>query len=71
MIRQSVSASVIDRGRLDDAARIIDDQVEKGFLVSRPFVRDAPVFQWFALPALILLTVAIALRAIPFFIDYT
>jgi len=34
-------------------------------------VRDAPVFQWFALPALILLVVALALRAIPFFIDYT
>jgi Ca-activated chloride channel family protein len=55
---------------LDAASRAID-QVEKGFLVSRAFVRDAPVFQWFALPALILLTVAIALRAIPFFIDYT
>jgi len=55
---------------LDAASRAID-QIEKGFLVSRPFVRDAPVFQWFALPALILLAVAMALRAIPFFIDYT
>src|SRR5438874_2179125 len=55
---------------LEAASRAID-QVEKGFLVSRPFVRDAPVFQWFALPALILLVVALALRAIPFFIDYT
>src|SRR5436309_5520442 len=55
---------------LEAASRAID-QIEKGFLVSRPFVRDAPVFQWFALPALILLVVALALRAIPFFIDYT
>jgi len=55
---------------LDAASRAID-QIEKGFLVSRPFVRDAPVFQWFALPALILLAAAIVLRAIPFFIDYT
>ena len=55
---------------LEAASRAID-QIEKGFLVSRPFVRDAPVYQWFALPALILLVVALALRAIPFFIDYT
>jgi hypothetical protein len=34
-------------------------------------VRDAPVYHWFALPALVLLAVAFALRAIPFFLDYT
>jgi len=39
--------------------------------VSRPFVRDLPVYQWFALPALLCLVAAILLRAIPFFIDYT
>src|SRR5207249_6373066 len=55
---------------LEAASRAID-QIENGFLVSRPFVRDAPVYQWFALPALILLAVATSLRAIPFFIDYT
>ncbi|OLB61880.1 MAG: hypothetical protein AUI11_07820 [Acidobacteria bacterium 13_2_20CM_2_66_4] len=55
---------------LEAASRAID-QVEKGFLVSRPFVRDAPVFQWFALPALVLLAAAIVLRTVPFFIDYT
>jgi Ca-activated chloride channel family protein len=47
------------------------DQIEKGVLVSRPFVRDAPVYQWFALPALLCLAAAIAVRAIPFFIDRT
>src|SRR5437588_7761914 len=55
---------------LEAASRAID-QIEKGFLVSRPFVRDAPVFQWFALPALVLLAAAIVLRTVPFFIDYT
>ena len=55
---------------LEAASRAID-RIEKGLLVSRPFVRDAPVYEWFALPALILLAVAMALRAIPFFIDYT
>jgi Ca-activated chloride channel family protein len=47
------------------------DRIEKGVLVSRSFVRNAPVYQWFALPALICLASAIGLRAIPYFIDYT
>src|SRR5262249_40692149 len=47
------------------------DQIEKGSLVSRPFVRDAPVYQWFALPALLCLCAAVVLRAVPFFVDYT
>jgi len=55
---------------LELASRTLD-QIEKGVLVSRPFVRDAPVYQWFALPALLCLAAAIALRAVPFFIDYT
>jgi Ca-activated chloride channel family protein len=55
---------------LELASRTID-QIEKGVLVSKPFVRDAPVYQWFALPALLCLALAIALRAIPFFIDFT
>src|SRR5437773_1789289 len=41
---------------LDLASRTLD-QIEKGMLVSRPFVRDAPVYQWFALPALLCLAV--------------
>jgi hypothetical protein len=55
---------------LELASRTID-QLEKGFLVSRPFVRDAPVYDWFAVPALACLAVAFGLRAIPFFLDYT
>ena len=55
---------------LELASRAID-QVEKGVLVSRPFVRDAPVYEWFALPALLMLTLAIGLCAVPFFIDST
>ena len=57
-------------GELDRASRTID-QIEKGVLVSRPFVRDAPVYQWFAVPGLICLALCMAVRAIPFFIDYT
>jgi Ca-activated chloride channel homolog len=55
---------------LDAASRAID-QIEKGELVSRAYVRDAPVYQWFALPALLCFTAAIGLRAIPYFVDYT
>jgi Ca-activated chloride channel family protein len=55
---------------LENASRTID-QIEKGVLVSRPFVRDAPVFQWFAIPALVLLAVGMLLRAMPWFLDYT
>jgi Ca-activated chloride channel homolog len=55
---------------LDAASRTIDS-IEKGVLVSRSYVRDAPVYQWFALPALLCLAAAIGLRAIPYFIDQT
>jgi len=55
---------------LDLASRTLD-QIEKGALVSRPFVRDAPVYDWFAVPALVCLALAMALRAVPFLIDYT
>jgi len=55
---------------LDSASRTIDS-LEKGVLISRVHVRDAPVYQWFALPALVCLAAAIGLRAIPFFVDQT
>src|SRR5262245_18273869 len=54
---------------LELASRTID-RLEKGILVSRPFVRDAPVYDWFAFPALVGLDVASGLRAVPYFVDY-
>jgi Ca-activated chloride channel homolog len=47
------------------------DAVEKGFLVSRVTVRDSPVYAWFALPALLCLAGALALRTLPYFVDQT
>ena len=47
------------------------DRMEKGLLVSRVYVRDVPVYEWFALPALVALAAALGLRAIPYFIDQT
>jgi Ca-activated chloride channel family protein len=52
------------------ASRTID-QIEKGLLVSRVYVRDVPVYQWFAIPALVSLIVAVSLAAIPYFVDQT
>jgi len=47
------------------------DKLEKGMLTSTKYTRNAPVFDWFVVPALILLTVALTLRALPFFVDLT
>jgi Ca-activated chloride channel family protein len=52
------------------ASRTIDS-MEKGLLVSRVYVRDVPVYEWFAVPALVALAVALGLRSIPYFIDQT
>lgn len=52
------------------ASRAVD-QIEKTTLVSRVFVHDVPVYQWFAIPALLCLAAAVALRAVPYFIDQT
>src|SRR5260221_4882782 len=52
------------------ASRTID-AMEKGLLVSRVYVRDVPVSQWFAIPALVALALALGLRAIPYFVDQT
>ena len=58
-----------ERG-LQDASRTID-AIEKGLLVSRVYVRDVPVYQWFAIPALVTLCAALALRSLPWFVDQT
>lgn len=52
------------------ASRSIDS-IEKGLLVNKVYVHDVPVYQWFAVPALLLLAAAMAVRAIPYFIDQT
>ena len=55
---------------LDAASRAIDT-MEKGVLISNNYTQDAPVFDWFAVPSLLCLTIGFALRAIPPFIDQT
>jgi len=52
------------------ASRTIDS-MEKGLLLSRVYVRDVPVYEWFAVPALVALAAALGLRTIPYFVDQT
>lgn len=47
------------------------DSMEKTLLVSKVYVQDVPVYEWFAVPGLVCLVLAMALRAIPYFIDQT
>ena len=57
-------------GELRSASRTID-ALEKGWLVQTRTVRNQPIYHYFALFALVLLTCAMLLRAIPYFIDVT
>jgi Ca-activated chloride channel homolog len=60
-------------GRYFDASTIADlnaasraiDGIEKGSLTSKVYLRDAPVFQWFVIPAIACLALTMALCTIP------
>jgi len=52
---------------LDQAARSLDE-LEQGEVKTRAYVRNEPLVQWFALPALAMLLLAVSLRAVPIFI---
>jgi Ca-activated chloride channel family protein len=53
------------------AASVSIDSLEKGALVQTRYVRNRPVFHYFAIPAVLLLASIFALRAVPYFIDVT
>lgn len=57
-------------GQLRTAYLAIDD-IEKGLLVTKRYVRNAPVFHWFAIPALLCVALAVVAGAVPYFIDQT
>ena len=56
--------------QLAEASRAID-ALEPGVVVTNRSVRNAPVFQWFAAAAIVLVCIAALLRTIPYFIDLT
>ncbi len=47
------------------------DELEKGRVITRQFVQQVPVYQWFVIPALVLFSLALALRAFPYFSNYS
>lgn len=53
------------------AASTALDSLEKGLLASKVYVRQAPAFHWFALPAVFLIVAAVGVRAIPYFANFT
>lgn len=55
------------RGELDAASRALDE-LEKGFLTAKTYVRNEPVVHWLALTALAVLLIGIAARALPVFV---
>lgn len=55
---------------LEAAAQTIDE-IEKGVLTSKVYLRDVPVFHWFVVPALVCLALTLALGTIPHLTDLT
>ena len=53
--------------QLDSASRALDE-IEKGYLTTKAYVHNEPIVDWFALPALVLLAVALGLRMLPVFV---
>lgn len=60
-----------DTARELRAANARIDAAERGWLTSTAAVHSDPAYAWFAMPAAVLLLIAIGLRAIPFFSDFT
>ena len=53
--------------QLEDAAKSLDE-LEQGDAKVTAYLRNEPVVQWTALPALVMLLLAVGLRAVPMFI---
>ena len=53
------------------AASAAIDKLERGKLTNTVHIRNAPAFTWFVVPAVVLLVLALALRAIPYFAEFT
>jgi Ca-activated chloride channel family protein len=53
------------------AASLAIDSLEKGLVLQTEYIRNRPVYDYFVIPAIVLLAAALALRAVPYFIDLT
>jgi len=53
------------------AASLTIDSLEKGLVLQTEYIRNQPVYDYFAIPAILLLAGALVVRAVPYFIDLT
>lgn len=56
--------------QLRQASRAIDS-LEKGLVLQTDYIRNRPVYDYFVIPAILLLAGALLFRAVPYFIDLT
>lgn len=78
-VRRLITAVRLHGGRYFDAdtagqlrkASLAIDSLEKGWLVQTRYIRNRPIYHYFVIPAIALLTGALLLRAVPYFIDVT
>jgi von Willebrand factor type A domain len=52
-------------------ASIAIDSLEKGLVLQTDYIRNRPVYDYFVIPAILLLAGALLFRAVPYFIDLT
>jgi von Willebrand factor type A domain len=52
-------------------ASLAIDSLEKGLVLQTDYIRNRPVYDYFAIPAILLLAGALMFRAVPYFIDLT
>ena len=52
-------------------ASLAIDRLEKGLVLQTDYIRNRPVYDYFVIPAILLLAGALAFRAVPYFIDLT
>jgi Ca-activated chloride channel family protein len=62
--------SVEGAGQLRAASMTIDS-LEKGLVLQTEYIRNRPVYDYFAIPAIVLLAGSLVFRAVPYFIDLT
>jgi Ca-activated chloride channel family protein len=52
-------------------ASLAIDSLEKGLVLQTDYIRNRPVYDYFVIPAILLLAGALVFRAVPYFIDLT
>ena len=70
----SATADAISTSRVPTScgqASLAIDSLEKGLVLQTDYIRNRPVYDYFVIPAILLLAGALVLRAVPYFIDLT